>query len=346
MVQLPIGIAGAGNIATASHLPAYAKCSNATVAAIADIDGDRAKAAAERFHIPRVYSSAEEMIQSGEIEAVDICTWNSAHAPIAVAAARAGKAVLCEKPMAVDLPSALEMERAVREAGVTFMLAVPSRFRRVNRYVRAMVENGELGDIYFARTANIRRRGTPSGWFTDCKTSGGGPVIDIGIHRLDAAWYLMGNPRPVRVSANTFFRIGDYRTKGVARWEGTVCPDNRFDCEDAGAGVFHFDNGALLLFETSWAINAPAREETLICGTKAGVSLDPLTVYGERDGYLSTETVTMLPEEDRFLEEITHFADCVIRGKETRYPLDQAVTMQRMLQGIYDSAATGAEVTL
>lgn len=345
--KIKIGIVGAGNIANSAHLPAYRICRNAVPEAICDIDFERAKKTAETYGIEHVYASAEEMLEKADIEAVDICTWNNGHAPVCVAAAKAGKHVLCEKPLAMNLSQALEMQKAVEEAGVIFMLAVPSRFAYENMYLRDMYEKGELGDVYYAKTSAVRRRGTPTGWFTDRKTSGGGPVIDIGIHRIDAAWYLMGNPKPVRVSANVFSKIGDYQTKGVGRWIGTPCPDNQFDCEDSGAGVIHFENGAVMLFEASWALNTQAKEETVICGTKAGATLEPFTIYGERNDYLSTDNITVFNSDKKFLLEIEHFADCVLNGvKETKYPMSQAVDMQKMLQAIYDSAASRKEIIL
>ena len=322
MEKLKIGLVGAGNIAQNAHLPAYQRCHNAVVTAIADINLERARSVAERYGITQVFSSVGEMLVKADIDAVDICTWNNAHAPVCVAAAKAKKHVICEKPLAMNLSDALIMEKAVKEAGIIFMLAVPSRFGYVNMYLRDMVDNGEFGDVYYAKTSYIRRRGTPAGWFTDKKTSGGGPIIDIGVHRIDAAWYLMGNPKPTRVSANVFTKIGDYQTKGVGRWQGTVCPDNRFDCEDAGAGVIHFENGATLFFEASWALNAPDYQNTLICGTKAGATTDPFVIYGERNGYLNDDSVKVVPKDDKTLLEITHFADCVLNSnKDTRYPI-------------------------
>ena len=136
MQKLKIGIVGAGNIACSAHLPAYQECENAYPAAIADIDYERAKSAAEKFNIPRAYSSVEEMLADADIDAVDICTWNNAHAPVCIAAAEAGKHVLCEKPMAMSLADALAMEKAVKASGVTFMLAVPGRFGYENMYLR------------------------------------------------------------------------------------------------------------------------------------------------------------------------------------------------------------------
>ena len=347
MEKLKIGVVGAGNIARSAHLPAYKQCSNCTPVAICDIDFERAQAVAKDFDIPEVYSSVEEMLAKADIDAVDICTWNNAHAPVLIAAANAGKHVICEKPLAMNLSDALLMEKAVKENNIIFFLAVPSRFGYANMYLRDMYDNGELGDVYYAKTSYVRRRGTPSGWFTDKKTSGGGPIIDIGVHRIDAAWYLMGTPKPTRVSANVFNKIGDYQTKGISRWHGTPCPDNQFDTEDSGAGVIHFENGATMVFEASWAINDPEKSETLICGTKAGATIEPLVIYGERNEFLSDDKVTVNPANDKFKLELEHFADCVLNGNHnTKYTIEQAVDMQRMLQAIYDSAAEGREIVL
>ncbi|MBQ3069481.1 MAG: Gfo/Idh/MocA family oxidoreductase [Clostridia bacterium] len=345
MSKLRIGIVGAGNIAVNAHLPAYQAVDNVDIVAIADLNLERAKEAAERFSIPAYFGSVEEMLENVELDAVDICTWNNGHAPVCIAAAKAGKHIVCEKPMASDLASAKAMEAAVKEAGVTFMLAVPGRFNVQNMAVRELMEAGELGDVYYAKVANVRRRGTPTGWFTDKKTSGGGPVIDIGVHSIDAAWYLMGNPKPTRVSAQVWAPHGDYQTKGVGRWQGTPCPDNQFDCEDSGAGIIHFENGAAMLFEATWAFNAPSHTDVQVVGSKAGVTLDPLTVYGERASYLSDDVITV-GENDHFAEELRHFASCVLEDKPTKYPPEQAVQMQEMLQAIYDSAAEGREITL
>lgn len=346
MEKVKIGIVGAGNIAVSAHLPAYQKCKNAEVVAIADIDYQRAKSVAEKFSIPQSFSSAEEMLDKAEMDAVDVCVWNNNHCDVTIAAARAGKHILCEKPMAMNLEQALLMQEEVKKTGVIFMLAVPGRFGNANMLVRELYDKGELGEVYFAKTAYCRRRGTPTGWFTDKKTSGGGPIIDIGVHRIDAAWYLMGTPKPVRISAQISNRIGDYKTKGVSRWQGTSCPDNKFDTEDSGSGVIHFENGAIMLFEASWAINGPEHSDTQLCGSRAGVILEPLTVYGERNGYLSTDNLTVSKNENKFFNEITHFADCIQNNKQPVYPIEQAVQMQRILQGIYDSATLGKEIIL
>lgn len=345
MKKVRIGIVGAGNIATNAHMPAYKVCDQAEIAAVADLNLERAQAFAEKFGIPHAYGSVEEMLANEDIDAVDICTWNCGHAPVAIAAAKAGKHILCEKPFADSLEHAREAKEAIEKAGVTFLLGVPSRFNPPNALARKMLDDGELGDIYYAKTSYLRRRGTPTGWFTDSRVSGGGPVLDIGVHRIDAAWYLMGNPKPIRVSSAVANHLGEYETKGITRWQGTPCPDNQNNTEDFGAGVIHFENGALLAFEAAWALNGPDYQATQLFGTKGGITLDPLTLYGERGGYLSDDQLH--PGQGKSFElEIAHFVSCVQTGAPTRFPVEQAYNLQKMLQGIYDSARLGREVIL
>lgn len=345
MEKLRVGIIGAGNIAQNAHLPVYQERKDVEVVAIADWNLERAQEAAKKFHIPHAYQNVEELLAAEEIDYVDICVWNRSHAPVAIAAAKAGKHILCEKPMAIDLEDALKMEAAISKAGVQFMLAVPTRYSAEAQLLNQMRKEGKLGDIYYAKTANVRRRGTPIGWFTDTQKSGGGPVIDIGVHCIDRTWYLMGRPRPVRVSASTAYQIGNFKTKGVNRWTAMDSDVTAFDTEDSAAGVIHFENGATMLFEVSWALNAPPTEYTQICGTKAGATLNPLTIYGEDMDYLTDNRLTTL-NPNIFDEEIGHFLNSLRTGAPVESPLEDGVTVQRMLQGIYDSARLGREVEI
>ncbi len=352
MKKIRIGICGAGNIATSMHLPAYEKIDEVEIVAICDITVERAKAAAEKFNIPNYYASVDEMLANVEVDAVDICTWNDGHKTCAIAAARAGKHIVCEKPMAASLADAKEMYDEVKKAGVKFMLAVPNRWTRPNEVIREMVDNGDFGDVYLARAQYIRRRGTPTGWFTDKKHSGGGPVIDIGVHCIDAAWNLLGCPKPVTVSAMTAAPIGEFKTKGVSRWQGNPSPEGNFDTEDSGAGCIRFENGAMILFECSWAINGPNKDgvNIQIYGSKAGATLgnDSFCLYGETNGFLSDNEVKVAKQSPG-VNELRYFANYAmgnISEEENRYPIEMAVQMQSILQGIYDSAAAGEEIEI
>ncbi len=345
MEKLRIGILGAGNIAQNAHLPVYQARSDVELVAIADLNLARAQGAAEKFGIARAYDSVDELLEKEQLDAVDICVWNRSHAPCAIKAANKGVHILCEKPMAWSVEHACQMRDAVEKSGVTFMMALPNRFKPEYRLGRKLLDEGKLGDVYYAKTAMIRRRGTPLGWFTDTGKSGGGPVIDIGVHVIDRAWFLMGCPKPVRVSAMTSSRIGDYKTQGVDRWVALDSDVTAFDTEDSAAGVIHFENGACLLFEVSWALNAPKQDYTQVCGTKAGLTMEPMTIYGEEAGHLSDAALTTLPANP-FEVEIDHFLHCVRTHEAPSASLEHGVTMQRMLEGIYQSAALGREVQI
>jgi len=345
--KLKVGIIGAGGIATCAHLPAYQKLTDLVeVVAIADIVPDRAKAAAEKYNIPNYFASVEELMANVDVDYIDICTWTAAHAPVCIAAAKAGKNILCEKPLAATLEQGLAMEKAVKEAGVQFMLAVVTRYGAEQFKFRELYKEGIFGEIYAAKCQYIRRRGTPGGWFTDKELAGGGPVLDIGVHAIDRTWYLMDRPKPISCSAETSYRIGNYQTKGVGRW----CPMGEgkgvFDTEDSAAVFFRFEGGKTMMAEISWAINGPDFSGTQLFGSKAGCTFDPLTIYGENDeGYLSTDTIEVVGN-DFFEEEIRHFITCLNEGTTPISPIDDAVTVQRMLDAIYRSAEAHAEVKI
>lgn len=345
--KLRVGIVGAGNIATSAHLPAYRKLTDIVeVVAIADIVPERAEKAAERYGIPNWYSSVEELLANTDVDYIDCCTWTAAHAPVCIAAAKAGKNVLCEKPLAATLEQGLAIEAAVKEAGVAFMLAVVTRYGAEPMKFRELYEQGVFGEIYAAKTQYVRRRGTPGGWFTNKELAGGGPVLDIGVHAIDRTWYLMDRPKPISVSAETSYRIGDFKTKGISRWQPFGDGNGVFDTEDSATVFFRFEGGKTMIAEIAWAINGPEVNTTQLFGDKAGCTFDPLTIYGENeDGYLA-DIKPEVAGNDFFEEEIRHFVTCVNEGKTPISPIEDAVTVQRMLDGIYRSAAEHREVTL
>ena len=344
MEKIKVCIVGAGNICTGAHLPAYAKRKDVEIVAICDLNEERAKTVAGEWKIPQVFTDVNEMLDRVKADYMDCCVWTGSHAECVIAAAKHGVPILSEKPTALNLEQALAMEKAVDEAGVPFMLAVPTRYTAESMALREMVDEGKLGDIYYAKTAYVRRRGTPTGWFTDSSRAGGGPVIDIGVHCIDRTWFLMGNPRPTRVSASVSYAIGAYTTKGVSSWGGHD-GSGVHDTEDSACGIIHFENGAAMLFEVSWAINGPETNYTQICGSKAGATQDPLTIYGETDGYLSDNKINP-GRNDMFYEEIDHFIECLREGKKPCSDIHQAVQMQRILDGIYKSAKLGKEVEI
>jgi predicted dehydrogenase len=345
MKKLKVAVIGAGNIARSAHLPVYAKRDDVEVAAIVDWNLDRAKECAEKFGVEKVFSTAEEAFALEDLDMADICVWNKSHAPVAIAAAKRGLHILCEKPLAWDLADAYAMKEAVDKSGKIFMTGMMNRYRNDVQLLRQMVDDGKFGEIYYAKATYVRRRGTPLGWFTDTQKSGGGPVIDIGVHCIDRTWYLMGCPKPVRISASTSYRIGDYQTKGVSRWIALDSDVTAFDTEDSACGVIHFENGASMMFEVAWAINLPPEETTYIAGSKAGAILEPLTIFSEDSGYLTDNTPTF-EKNNSFADEIAHFIECVRENKRPISPIEDGIEVEKMLMGIYQSAREGKEILL
>jgi predicted dehydrogenase len=264
-----------------------------------------------------------------------------------MAAAKAGKHIMCEKPAAMTVKELKELKTILDEKKLVYVLAVPGRFSNESLSLKKRIDAGDFGEIYYGKASYVRRRGEPVGWFTDKEMSGGGPILDIGVHAIDAAWYLMGEPKPVRVCSMTYSHKVQSECQRSFVWTGAPSPTGARTCEDSGAGVIHFENGAQLLFEASWSIQLPNYRETVIAGTKSGaVRTTPPIVYSEKSGYLTDENMT-IPKSDNGYGEITHFAECIRENnRNTRYDINQAIQMQAILNAIYASAELGREVTI
>ena len=355
MEKIKVAVVGTGNICRGAHMPVYMGRDDVEVIACADIDLPKAQKFAQDYGIPAAYASVEELLANCKPDYVDVCTWPAAHAPVAIAAANAGCHVMCEKPICHNLDDALALQEAVEKNGVKFMLAVPLRYGKAAVHARKMVDEGLLGDVYYGKTAYVRQRGIPGGWFSCTKYAGGGPIIDIGVHRIDLAWYMMGCPKPVSVMATAIYKIGDYRDEPKADpvtgevsatndWAGAQVSDYKFDVEDSASGVFRFENGAQLLFETSWSFNGPINNSTQIAGDKAGITLEPFKLYRGDGKDVFEEDIAGDFGCNIFEEEIVHFLDCIRNDKTPSSSIEQAVQLQQMLMGIYESSKTGREV--
>ncbi|MCL4509377.1 MAG: Gfo/Idh/MocA family oxidoreductase, partial [Chloroflexi bacterium] len=205
-----VGVIGVGTIAEMNHLPGYQRQSDVRIVAVADINGERAKTVAAKFGAPHAYTDYRELLANPEIQAVSVCTPNFQHAPVSIDALKAGKHVLSEKPPALSTAEAREVKATAEAARRTYMVCLNHRFRPEVQLLKRYVEAGEFGEIYLAKTSMLRRRGSPGGWFAQKKLSGGGALIDIGVHMLDVARYVLGNPKPTQVLGITRQKIGSY----------------------------------------------------------------------------------------------------------------------------------------
>ena len=285
------------------------------------------------------------MLGDDSLDAVSICTPNNTHMPIAVAALKAGKHVLCEKPLAMNARQARKMVEAAERAGRILMAAQSARYGAGARLVKSLAEKGRFGDLYYGQAVRLRRRGIPRGWFQDAKQSGGGPLIDLGVHAVDLMWWLMGQPEPLCAFGVTFDQLGRAGEGQRGDWE-IGCHPTEFSVEDMVAGMIRFTDGRALGLNISWAAHTENMHWLRIFGTKGGAQLSPEVVIYETEGKTMVDTRPQLPEVNSCAEEIEHFADCVKRGEEPISPGSQAVVVMEMLDGIYKAVRSGRAVTI
>lgn len=352
MKKIRVGIVGCGGISRC-HVAAYKALSQVELVACADINYERAQAYAKEHGFQRAYDSAEAMMANETLDAVSVCTWNNGHAPVSITCLRGGANVLCEKPLALNAEEAQTMVEVAKETGKLLMVGFVRRFGENTTLIKERIDNGEFGEIYYAKTGCIRQVGNPGGWFSDKARSGGGPLIDLGVHMIDLVRYLMGKPKPVSVSGSTFSKLGPRaNVRGIDRYR-SVDWSAYNDVEDMAVGMIRYDNGATVWVENSWTqhIDVPEHLYLELYGSKTGAVIEPtIKLMSEKDDYIVTETPGVNPKLydsfNNFFREIAHFIDCVENGTPCLNPAEDGVELMRILDALYRSAQTGKEVTL
>lgn len=345
MDKLKVGVIGLG--IGRSHIEQFLEHSQTEIAAIADLDETRLESVGEQHAIAARYNDAAQMLKNESLDVVTVATPNSTHKPLTVAALEAGCHVLCEKPMAMNAIEAREMLNASRTSNRRLMIDFSYRFMPQSWQLKKEVDGGLLGDIYFADTRWLRRCGLPrfGGWFGRKEISGGGPLIDLGVHRLDLALWLMNYPKPVWVMASTYDHLGVQ----LASKAGTD-----FDVEDFAAAMISFDNGATLHLTTSWASHIQERElmETRLLGTGGG-----LVQRNMNEGY-EFESEIYLDGDDRHYDmrshgnlpgpgsAIEHFIDCILNDRPHSATGEEGLIVMELLDAIYESAGKREPVTV
>lgn len=354
MKKWRVGIIGIGGIFKGSHIWEYLEDERLEVVALCDIIEERATEIRDKyFPNAAVYTDFRELLKDETIDSVDICTPNYLHSIIAVAAFEAGKHVFCEKPDAINVEEVLKMNRAAEKAGKTLMIMRNNRFSPASQYAKKYIESGAMGDIYCGRCGWQRRRGIPGkgGWFTTKAQSGGGPLIDLGVHMIDLAIWLMGSPKPVTVTGSTYCKFADSDTSDSVNSDfGDKVSGGTFDVEDLAMGTIRFDNGAQLQIEFSWASNIKKENRFVeLRGTKAGLSWHDgdVEIFTEMHGQgCDIHPSNLQPEKKEHVLNLINFYDVVIDGKEPVFKPQQGIDMIKILCAIYKSAETGREVVL
>lgn len=338
-----VGIIGAGWPGTA-HAKGYAEASGFKLVAVADLIPSRRQAMMREHGITKEFADAKDLLADKDIDAVSICLPNYLHAPIALEALKSGKHVMIEKPPAMNANEAKKIQAAAEKKKKIVMYSVQRRFGPAEQAAKQAIAKGYAGDVYHARASYTRTRGIPlgTGWFTDKSKSGGGALIDIGVHMLDLAWFLMGQPRPIGLYGMAYQRFGNLVPK-----------DHICNCDDAAFALIRFEGGKSIELATSWAINQPPHQEGTVCrmyGSEGAV--DVYTSQGAvlyrnfKQGEQPKATPLKQPKLIGHAALMRHFKEC-IQGKAT--PIigaQEGVQLMQMLDAIYKSSDTGKSVEI
>ncbi|MBW3637742.1 MAG: Gfo/Idh/MocA family oxidoreductase [Armatimonadetes bacterium] len=339
-VQVAVVGAGIGR----AHVEGYL-AAGAQVVALCDLDAQKSQSLADKTGIaPQIVTDYRVLLENDAIDAVSICVPNALHAPLAIAFLRAGKHVLCEKPLATNALEAQKIADAARKNGKVCMVSQVLRFRDDIVALKAEIESGKFGEIYYARAMARRVRGIPKwgGWFTQQKIAGGGPLIDTGVHILDLAWWLSGSPRPVAASGVTYAEFGPYQKHLGAG--GAANEAGLFDVEDLAAGLVRFENGLSIHFEAAWAIHAQRDERFChLHGTQGAILWDDAPKIIDVDGVVAPLTEA---GGNPWAREMAHFLDCIGSGKQPDPDANQGVTMMKILDALYQSARENREISI
>ena len=358
MAKLKVAIIGCGGIANGKHMPALrSQADRVEMVAFCDLIIERAEKAAKDFGTPdaRVYADYRELLEDASIDVVHVCTPNRSHCEISVAALDAGKHVMCEKPMAKTVADAQLMLDAAKRSGKLLTIGYQNRFRPDSLYLKQAVEAGKLGEIYFAKAHALRRRAVPTwGVFLNEYEQGGGPLIDIGTHALDLTLFTMNNYEPKAVLGRAFHKLNNQTQTGNA-W-GDWDPE-KFTVEDSAFGMITMKNGATIMLEASWALNAlDTREaQTTLCGTKGGADM----ADGLRFNFIEMGRPAVTKPElgaggvafysgtasaDPSVNECAQWIDAILYDKLPVVLPEQAFCVTRILEAIYTSSKTGEAV--
>ena len=360
MAKLKAAVIGFGM--GCNHFDGYLNHPDVEVVAVADRRADRrARISAEypQWH-GKIYEEGMDLIKNEKIDILSVAVPNNQHCSLTIAGLEAGAHVLCEKPMAMNTAEAEKMLETARRCGKKLGIDFSYRFFPQSRAMKAMVDSGAMGEIYFAESTWFRRNGIPGladddfgtsssaggamgSWFFDKEQSGGGPLIDLGVHRLDLALWLMGYPEPAYVLGSTYAKIGPEKAEKRGQ---------TFSVEDLACAMIKFKNGASLQLNVSWAGNVKEKElqSTRLIGTKCGLLQKNLNEgYSFEVEFFKTENGLPLdcklhdPQPCPRAYEL--FVNAVRDNTEFLVRPEEGVTVMRLLDAIYESAASGKPVS-
>lgn len=355
-----VAFIGAGTIIQRGHIPAFQRMAplarkGVETVAICDVNETRAQIVAAETNIPHVFTDYREMLEKVQPNVVVVATPNIFHKEMTLAALDAGAHVLCEKPLALTYADAKAVMDHAAQVGKVLTVGTHYRWSTPMRAAKAQVDGGFFGDIYAARTVWQRHAGIPGygSWFTNKDLAGAGSILDIGVHALDRALFLMGYPNPTTVSGSLFANFGT-RGLGLGGWGQDIYKPGsgaRFDVDDMAWAFVRFDNGVTLQFQVAWASHLPEQFYTEIYGTQGAASVgnrDSVELYtllnGQEAGIQLEVPNDALGSYPRLIENFVRHLDGEADA-EIVTP-HQALTSVRIIDGIIRSSEAGHEISV
>jgi predicted dehydrogenase len=341
-----VGFIGAGGIAR-HHMGLLKKIDDVEIVAAADVSEPALAKVKDEFGVARTYADYKQLLKEAkDLDAIDVCTPNGLHAVNTIAALEAGKHVLVEKPMAMNAREAQQMADAARKAGKQLVIGFQYRFAPRSQLIHQQVSAGQFGNVMYVRAQALRRRGIPNwGVFGRKDLQGGGPMIDIGVHVLEMAHFMMGSPRPISASGNTWTFLGHKPSEVHSMWPGW--DHKTYTVEDMAAGIIRFENGSLLTIEASFVAHiAEDVWNVNLLGEKGGANWDRGEIFKDQDGYMMNLKPGYLSDYDMFDKKMRHFVEVCRDGRTSEATPEHGVMVQKMLDGIYASAEAGKEVEI
>ena len=340
-----IGFIGGGGISR-HHMMYMAEMDDVELAGVADVSEDALALCSEQFGFSNCFTDYKDLLKIKDIKAVTVGTPNGMHHQPTVDALNAGKAVMVEKPMAMTPEQAAEMVKTARKKKRLLVIGFQHRFSAAAQMLKRSIDQDVFGNVMYARCLALRRRGIPNwGVFGRKDLQGGGALIDIGVHMIEAAHYLKGSPQPVSAYGSAYTYLGDKPSDTVSSW-----PDwdyKTYTVEDLAVGMVRFDNGTTLSVEASFAAHIGKGEWTFtLMGDQGGGQFNPPMIFKDEAGTMVNLTPDFLPNTDEFRHKMRHFVECVQTGDPSDAPGEHGLLVQQILNGIYESADKGREVKI
>lgn len=352
---LRVGVVGLG-FAGETHLKSYLQIPNVQAVALAGLEEDKLAWLGETYNVPHLYRHYEDLLARDDLDVVSVCVPNYLHAPIAIAALEAGRHVLCEKPLARTAAEAEAIVQAAKRANRVLHVAFNHRQRGDVQTLKRYIDAGNLGRIYHAKATWMRRRGIPGlgSWFTNKEMAGGGPLIDLGVHVLDLALFLLGEPEVTTVSAETYAELGP---RGRGGWLGSdkLVVGSEYEVEDMATAFLRVANGATLLLEASWATHSSAGDDfgVTLYGTEGGAEIkvknynwqDTLRIFTDVAD-MPAEVHPQLTKGEGHLAVVRDFVAAIRSGNWAQHIGTEGLHRARIIEACYTSALQHREVVL